>query len=41
MVFRAILFVWEFVLDVLAVSGLTDDEKDVEILLGSTNGTGG
>jgi hypothetical protein len=33
MFFRAILFVWEFLLDVLAVSRLTDDEKDLEILL--------
>jgi putative transposase len=33
MFFRTILFVWEFLLDVLAVSRLTDDEKDLEILL--------
>jgi hypothetical protein len=33
MVFRAILFVWEFLLDVLAVSRLSDDEKELEILL--------
>lgn len=33
MVFRAILFVWEFLLDVLGISRLTDDEKDLEILL--------
>ena len=31
--FVSILFVWEFLLDVLAVSRLTDDEKDLEILL--------
>jgi len=33
MFFRVILFIWDFVLDVFAVSGMTDDEKDVEILL--------
>ena len=33
MVFRMVLFVWEFLMDVLAVSRLSDDEKEVEILL--------
>jgi hypothetical protein len=33
MFFRVTLFIWEFVLDVIAVSRLTDDEKEVEILL--------
>ncbi|MBN1450522.1 MAG: hypothetical protein JW963_05850 [Anaerolineales bacterium] len=33
MVFRVILYVWEFLLDVLAISRLTDDEKELEILL--------
>ncbi len=31
--FRILLFIWDFGLDVLAVSRLTTDEKDVEILL--------
>jgi hypothetical protein len=33
MIFRLILFVWEFVLDLAAVSGLAEDEKDLEIML--------
>jgi hypothetical protein len=33
MVFRIVLFIWEFVLDLAAVSRLTDSEKDLEILL--------
>lgn len=33
MVFRMVLFIWEFVLDLAAVSRMTDDEKDLEILL--------
>ncbi|HEY9756118.1 MAG TPA: integrase core domain-containing protein [Oculatellaceae cyanobacterium] len=33
MVFRVILLVWEFLLDALAVSRMTDDEKDLEILM--------
>jgi hypothetical protein len=33
MFFRLILLVWEFVLDVIAVSRLTDDEKELEILV--------
>jgi transposase len=33
MFFQVILFVWAFVLDVTAVSRLTDDEKDLELLL--------
>ena len=33
MFFRVILFVWDFVLDLAAVSRMTDDEKDLEILL--------
>jgi hypothetical protein len=33
MVFRAVLFVWEFLIDVLAVSRLSDDEKALELLL--------
>jgi len=33
MIFRIILFVWAFVLDLAAVSRLTEDEKDVEIVL--------
>lgn len=33
MVFRIVLFIWELVLDVAAVSRLADGEKDLEILL--------
>ena len=33
MFFRILLFIWEFVVDVMAVSRLTDDEKELEILL--------
>jgi hypothetical protein len=33
MFFRVILFVWDFVLDLAAISRMTDDEKDLEILL--------
>lgn len=33
MFFRVFLFVWDFVLDLAAVSCMTDDEKDLEILL--------
>jgi urease gamma subunit len=33
MVFRVILFLWEFLMDVLAVSRLSDEEKELEILL--------
>ena len=33
MVFRVVLFVWEFLMDVLAVSWLSDEEKELEILL--------
>ncbi len=30
---RFVLFIWEFVLDVAAVSRLAESEKDLEILL--------
>jgi len=33
MIFRLVLFVWAFVLDLAAVSRLTKDEKDLEIVL--------
>ena len=33
MFFRIVLLIWEFVLDVAAVSRLADGEKDLEILL--------
>jgi putative transposase len=33
MFFRNVLFVWEFVIDLVAVSRLTNDEKDLGILL--------
>jgi hypothetical protein len=33
MFFGVILFVWAFVLDVTAVSRMTDDEEDLDILL--------
>ena len=33
MVFRLILFVWAFVLDLAAVCRLAEDEKDLEIML--------
>ena len=33
MIFRLILFMWAFVLDLAAVSRLAEDEKDLEILL--------
>ncbi len=34
MFFQVMLFVWAFVLDVTAVSRMTDNTKDLEILLG-------
>jgi hypothetical protein len=33
LVFRAILFLWEFLMDVLAVSRPGDEEKELELLL--------
>jgi hypothetical protein len=33
MFFRVVLFVWDFVLDLTVISRMTDDEKDLEILL--------
>jgi hypothetical protein len=33
MVFRVVLFVWEFLMDVLAVTALSDEEKELEIPL--------
>jgi hypothetical protein len=33
MVFRVILFVWGFLLDMAAISRMTDDEKDLVIPL--------
>jgi len=33
MFFRIVLFVWEFVLDLVTVMRMTDDEKDLEIML--------
>ena len=33
MFFRVMLFGWQFVLDLVDVLGMTDDEKDVEIML--------
>jgi hypothetical protein len=33
MVFRVVLFLWEFLMDVLAVSRLSDEEQELEILL--------
>jgi putative transposase len=33
MFFRVVMFVWEFVLDLVAVMRMTDDEKDIEIML--------
>ena len=33
MFFRVMLFVWQFVLDLVAVTRMTDDEKDIEIML--------
>lgn len=33
MFFRVILFVWDFVLDLVAISRMTNDDKDLEILL--------
>lgn len=33
MVFRVVLYLWEFLMDVLAVSRLSDEEKELEILL--------
>ncbi|NLF76089.1 MAG: hypothetical protein GX573_10350 [Chloroflexi bacterium] len=32
MVFRLLLFLWEFLMDVLAVSRLGDEEKELELL---------
>ena len=33
MIFRIILFVWEFMMDIASISGRGSDEKDLEILL--------
>jgi len=33
MFYQIVLFVWQFVLDLVAVLGMTDDEKDLEIML--------
>jgi putative transposase len=33
MFFRVVLFVWEFVLDLVAVMRMSDHEKDIEIML--------
>jgi hypothetical protein len=33
MFFRVLLFVWQFMLDLVAVMRMTDDEKDLEIML--------
>jgi urease gamma subunit len=33
MVFRVLLFLWEFLMDVLAVSRLSEDEKELELLV--------
>ena len=33
MVFRIILFVWEFMMDIASISGKGNDEKDLEILI--------
>jgi hypothetical protein len=33
MFFRVMMFVWQFVLDLIAVMHMTDDEKDIEIML--------
>jgi hypothetical protein len=33
MVFRMVLFVWEFLMDVMAISRLSTGEKNLELLL--------
>jgi hypothetical protein len=33
MFFRVMMFVWQFMLDLIAVQRMTDDEKDLEIML--------
>ncbi|MBN1201898.1 MAG: helix-turn-helix domain-containing protein [Anaerolineae bacterium] len=33
MFFQVVMFVWQFVLDLVAVLGMTDNEKDLEIML--------
>ena len=33
MVFQVVLFVWEFMLDVVSICGMCKDEKDLEIML--------
>ncbi|NDJ77904.1 MAG: hypothetical protein GYB65_16770 [Chloroflexi bacterium] len=33
MYFRVMLFVWQFMLELVAVMQMTDDEKDAEIML--------
>ena len=33
MLYRILLFLWSFLLDVVVISRLTDEEKDLEILL--------
>jgi hypothetical protein len=33
MIFQISLFVWEFIMDMVSISGMGSDEKDLEILL--------
>ena len=33
MVYRVVLFLWEFLMDVLAVSRLSEDEKELELVV--------
>ena len=33
MVFRMILFTWEFMMDLVSISGMGSEEKDLEIML--------
>jgi hypothetical protein len=37
MFFRVMLFVWQFMLDLVAVMRMTDDEKDLETMLCDSN----
>jgi hypothetical protein len=32
MLYRILLFLWSFLLDVVVISRLTDEEKDLEVL---------
>ena len=33
MIFQIVLYVWEFMMDIVSITGMGSDEKDLEILL--------